>query len=191
MPIRRLIAAALLLGAAAAQAAETLPLPAFKSIELSGGGKVVIRHGSAQRVTLLSGSTEHSRMRVEQRRGSSGRLVIEACDDRCPDGYQMSVEIVTPDIAAVAVNGGGRILVEPGFARQSDMAAAVHGGGEIDLRALPVENAAAAIDGGGLIQIRAEDSLAVAINGGGEVRYEGAPSVSSSINGGGTVHRSR
>jgi len=189
---RRLIAtAALSLAAAsAAPAAEIVSLPRFQSIELNGGGRVVIRHGAAQRVSILNGSSDYTSIRVI-RRGSrdSDRLVIRACNARCPQHYNLQIEIVTPDVSAVAINGGGEILVDPGFPREQDVAAAVEGGGRIDLRALPARNVAASVSGGGELLVSARDSLAASVNGGGAVRYWGNPAVSTSIDGGGIVRR--
>jgi hypothetical protein len=191
MPIRHLIPAALLLTLAApASAAETVAVPAFKSIELNGGGKVVIRHGSTQRVTLISGSTDYTQVRVDTRRGKNDQLTIDACNRHCPRNYDLRIEIVTPDVSAVAIHGGGEIVVQPGFSRRSNVAAAVNGGGEIDLRALHSDSVAAAVHGGGSLLV-STDNLAAAIFGGGDIRYVGDPKKTIAINGGGTVHRIR
>jgi hypothetical protein len=187
---RRLIATAVMSLSAAAPAAEVVPLPRFQSIELNGGGRVVIRHGAAQRVTILNGSSDYTGIRVVRRsREGSNRLVIQACNARCPQHYILRIEIVTPDVSAVAINGGGEILVDPGFPPEEDLAAAVDGGGAIDLRALPARNVAASVSGGGALLVNARDSLAASINGGGAIRYWGNPTVSSSIDGGGIVRR--
>jgi hypothetical protein len=187
MPIRHLIPAALLLILAApASAAETVPVPPFKSIELNGGGKVVIRHGATQRVTLISGSTDYTGVRVDNRRGQKDKLTIDACNRDCPRNYELRIEIVTPDFSAVAVRGGGEIVVQPGFARRSNLAAAVNGGGEIDLRALHTGSLAAAVSGGGSVLV-STDILAAAIHGGGDIRYLGDPKRTTVIDGGGSV----
>ncbi|HEV2746864.1 MAG TPA: DUF2807 domain-containing protein [Allosphingosinicella sp.] len=183
---KRWLAAALLAGAAPATAQEMVPLPKFKSIELNGGGSVLLRHGPVQRVTIRSGSTQFTEMRVS---GRDRRLVIDACNARCPRRYDLKIEIVTPEVEAVSVNGGGEIAAAGGFPRQASVAAAVHGGGEIDLRALPVREAAAAVDGGGRLLVRPDESLAAAVNGGGEILYWGDPEVASSIDGGGVVRK--
>jgi hypothetical protein len=183
---RILTAAALLAVAAPAAAQEVVPLGRFDSIQLNGGGSVRLRHGPVQRVTLIRGSTRYSHVRVE---GRERELVIDACNGRCPRRYDLEIEIVTPDVAAVAVNGGGEIVVASGFPRQESVAAAVNGGGAIDLRALPVREAAASVHGGGSLKVRPAASLAASVMGGGEIRYWGNPEVASSINGGGLVRR--
>lgn len=172
-------------------AEEAVSVPRFDQIELNGGGVVTVRHGPVQRVTIRSGSSEYTRIRVTPRnsRNGSDRLVIDACNDRCPRHYQLRIEIETPDVEALAVNGGGEIQATAGFPGQSDIAVAVHGGGEIDVRNVAVEDVAAAVHGGGLLLVRASSNLAASVNGGGEVRYWGSPEVSAAINGGGTVHK--
>jgi hypothetical protein len=175
-----------------APAAETVALPRFEGIELRGGGSVVVRQGAVQRVTLVEGSTAQTRVRVEPRgRNGLARLVVDACRDQCPRDYRLRIEIVTPDVSAVAVNGGGRIDVARGFSPRRHVSAAVNGGGQIDLRALPARDVAAAVNGGGHLQVTASGSLAAAINGGGAILYWGDPQVSSSIRGGGAVTRGR
>lgn len=192
--------AAVLLAAAPQQAsAQTVvPVPEFRSVELNGGGKVILRHGPVQRVTLIRGSTEITRVRVEggERRrigkdsyvSNADQLVIDACKRSC-SGYDLVVEVVTPSIEAIAINGGGRIAAEGRFPRQANVGMAVNGGGLIDARALPVSNVGAAVSGGGLIQTRAESTLGAAIQGGGAIRYWGDPTIGTSIDGGGTVTR--
>ncbi|HEX9946105.1 MAG TPA: DUF2807 domain-containing protein [Allosphingosinicella sp.] len=194
MSLKPFAAFALLTGLAAqpAPAAETVALPRFEGVELRGGGSAVIRHGAVQRVTLIEGSTSHTGVRVEQRgRGGHARLVIDACKVRCPRDYRLRIEIVTPDISAVAVNGGGRIDVARGFAPGRHIAAAVNGGGQIDARALPGRDVAAAVNGGGRLQVTATGTLAASVNGGGAILYWGDPQVASSIRGGGAVTKGR
>jgi hypothetical protein len=178
------LAVALALGASApAPAAETVRVPAFRSIQLRGGGNLVVRPGPVQRVTILSGSSAFTRVRVER----DGQLRIDACNARCPQFYRLTIEIESPSLPDVAVAGGGRIAAGPGFHPQRQLSAAVLGGGEIDTRALEARDASAAVQGGGTILVRAAASLNAAVNGGGSVRYWGNPSVTSAIAGGGHV----
>lgn len=178
--------------AQAAPAAETVALPRFEGIELRGGGSVVVRQGTAQRVTLVEGSSSHTGLRVEPRgRNGQARLVVDACKVRCPRDYRLRIEIVTPDVSAVAVNGGGRIDVARGFSPRRNVSAAVNGGGQIDLRALPARDVAAAVNGGGHLRVTATKSLAASVNGGGAIVYWGDPQVATSIRGGGAVTKGR
>lgn len=187
------IAIPVLFAAAAPQpvtAQTVVPLPAFDQIELRGGGEVVVRHGPVQRVTLVEGSPEISRIEVVRRRGEDERLLISPCERRCPRRYRLRVEIVTPRLDAVSITGGGSITAQP-FPAQRSVAAAVHGGGSLDLRAVPARSVAASVSGGGSLLVRPQASLAASINGGGHIRYWGNPQRTVSINGGGSITRER
>ena len=171
----QLVGSAFLSGAA--QAAETVSVPPFRSVELRGGGHLTLRAGPDQRVNLLNGSTRFTRFHVRD----GDKLVIDACDSDCPRPYNLEIEIVTPQIHGVALSGGGEIVAERGFAPQHELGVAIEGGGEIDVRAIPVSSAAAAVDGGGDIRLRAERALQAAVNGGGNISYWGNPSVTSAV----------
>src|SRR3954471_8206270 len=112
---------------APAQPAESVSVPAFRSVELRGGGSLVVRPGPVQRVTIVSGSSAFTHIRVER----DGRLRIDACHARCPKLYRLAVEIESPPLPEVAVSGGGRIAAASGFRPQRQLSAAVYGGGEI------------------------------------------------------------
>jgi hypothetical protein len=168
---------------APAWAQSVVPVPHFDSVELEGGGHVVIRYGEVQQVRLIRGSTEFTRFRVED----GGKLRIDACNRDCPHQYDLEVEITTPRTEALAVDGGGAIDSEGGFPPPQRLALAIEGGGKIDARAMNADHATAAIDGGGVIRVRAEAELTAAINGGGNIRYWGNPKVTQAIEGGGEV----
>lgn len=184
-----ILAAALLAAVAAipsAVAQTPISVGRFDSIELRGGGDLVIRHGAQQRVTMLSGDRALASFDVDHQ----GTLVIRPCRTSCRN-QRLRVEVVTPTLDAVAIRGGGSIRAEAGFPAADTVALAVHGGGTIDTRAVPRRNVAAAIVGGGLIRASAQDSLAASIIGGGAVRYTGNPRTTVSVNGGGAVTRER
>jgi hypothetical protein len=175
--------AAAFAASAPALAVETVPVPRFNSVELRGGGEVTVRPGPVQRVTLVEGSSRFTN--VYMTRG--GKLRIDACNNRCPDPYRLRVEIQSPNVPDVAISGGGSIKAVQGFASQSHLAAAVNGGGAIDLRAVDALNVSAAVNGGGRVAVRPGRTLSAAVNGGGEVRYAGNPQVSMAVHGGGVV----
>jgi hypothetical protein len=174
-----------LAASAPAVAQEMVPLPYFDSVELRGGGSVMIVPGPAERVTILNGSTQFTSFRMERDR----QLKIDACNVRCPEHYRLVVRIESPRVPALAVAGGGTITTAPGFRPQGNLAAAVRGGGRIDARALDAAEVAAAVDGGGDLFVRAGSSLAASVNGGGAIRYWGNPTVAISTRGGGSVER--
>jgi hypothetical protein len=164
-------------------AAEAVPVPQFRQVELRGGGNVVVVPGPSERVSILEGSSQFTRMYVD----NDSRLVIEACNERCPRNYQLRIEIQSPNVPPLAVNGGGAISTAGGFAPQEHVAVAVHGGGKIDVRSVDAAEVAAAVNGGGELLVRPRMSLAAAVNGGGNIRYWGNPSVSMAVRGGGAV----
>ena len=167
---------------AAPLAAQTpVPVAAFDSVELRGGGAVTIRHGDRQSVTLLGGNLETSSFAVEE-----GRLTITACRDDCPDD-RLRIEIVTPGIEGVGIRGGGSIRTEGEFPYREVLAAGVMGGGRLDVAAIEAGTVTAGIQGGGAIRTHARDRLIAGIQGGGTIRYRGDPTVTSGIDGGGSV----
>jgi hypothetical protein len=187
MKLACLAAIAGLLVPASAFAAEVVPLGHFDSVGLEGGGHVTVKYGPQQRVTLLKGSTQYTRLRVEN--GHS--LNIEACNDRCPHQYDLEVEIVTPVLEAAAISGGGDIVASGNLPGVDTFSAAVNGGGDIDVRAVHAKTAHAAVSGGGGIHLTASDTLNAAVSGGGEIVYNGNPQVNEAVNGGGSVERAR
>lgn len=173
----------ILAASAPALAVETVPVPRFRGVELRGGGEVVVRPGSAQRVTVVEGSTQFTRIYAMR----DGKLRIDACNSRCPQRYRLRVEIQSPALPDLAISGGGSINAAGGFAPQRALSAAINGGGTIDARAVDTLEVSAAVNGGGQILVRPRNSLSAAVSGGGQIRYAGNPQVSMAVHGGGLV----
>jgi hypothetical protein len=173
---------AALLCATAGAARTPVTVPAFDSIGLEGGGRVTVRHGTTQSVTLVRGSLDMTRFTVAR----DGKLEIRACERSCSN-YDLEVEIVSPVLEGIGIEGGGEIRAAGAFPERDALAIGIRGGGEIDVRAIPAATIAAGISGGGSILVHARDRLAAGIDGGGEIRYLGNPTVTSGINGGGSV----
>ena len=165
-----------------APAQTPVAVPAFDSIELRGGGRVIVRHGPSQQLRLVRGNAGTTRFSVDDQ----GTLRIDACRRSCR-GYRLEVEIVTPDLDAAAIRGGGVIRAEGDFPDRGMLALAVSGGGMSDLIAVESGSVAAAVRGGGAIRTHARNSLMASISGGGSIAYLGDPRVTSAINGGGAV----
>jgi hypothetical protein len=168
-----------------ALASEAVGVPHFNGVELRGGGDVVLVPGPVQRVTIVEGSSQFTHIYVDRQ----GSLKIDACDRDCPRHYQLRVEIQSPRVPTLAVDGGGEINVAGGFAPERELVAAVNGGGKIDTRAVEAGDVTAAVNGGGDLFVRAASRLTGAVRGGGVVRYWGNPEVTSAINGGGVIQR--
>jgi hypothetical protein len=168
-----------------ALAVEPVAVPAFRAIQLHGGGIVTITPASVQRVTLLEGSTQFTRIQVDR----EGKLRIDACNERCPRNYNLRIQIETPSIMGLGVNGGGQMTTANGFASQREIGVAVNGGGKIDARSIDAAAVGAAVNGGGQILVRSNGTLGAAVRGGGEIVYWGNPNVATSIAGGGAVRK--
>ncbi|HWA90627.1 MAG TPA: DUF2807 domain-containing protein [Rhizomicrobium sp.] len=180
-----LTVAVLSLTAAPALATEAVSVGHFEQIQLRGGGHVVVRHGAAQKVSLLKGSSAYTKFWIRDGR----ELVIDACNDNCPHSYDLDIEIVTPDLGAASIDGGGELVVQGGFPNRDHFAAAVNGGGDLDAHAVSAASVSAAVNGGGDIEVTALKQLSAAVNGGGDITYHGDPQVSEAIRGGGSVDR--
>ena len=185
MPSTIPLFAAALLVSAPVLASEIVPVQGFRSIQLRGGGIVDVVPGPAQRVTIVEGSGQFTRVHVER----DGKLVIDTCNEHCPHSYRLRVQIQSPHVPDIAIDGGGVMAARGGFTPQSHLSAAVNGGGTIDARAIEAGSVSAAVNGGGQLLVRPRGSLSAAVNGGGHIHYWGNPATSVAIRGGGGVTR--
>ena len=174
-----------LAASAPAIATEAIPTQPFRSIELRGGGDVTLVPGPVQRVTILNGSSQFTHIYMRR----DGQLRIDACNERCPRNYNLQIRIESPRAPDVAISGGGTIKAAGGFAPQGQLAAAINGGGTIDVRSVSANEVSAAVNGGGDIFVRPRATLSAAVRGGGDVHYAGNPQVSIAVVGGGDVRR--
>lgn len=163
---------------------QALPLAPFTSIELDGGVKAVLQYGSPQRVTMLKGSGDLSRITVTQE-----RLLIEKCRDKCPRGYELHVEIVTPFINAISAANGGLIESRGNFPLQPAMSLAVRHGGTVDARAILANNITSAVNQGGRILAKPQITMVASVSNGGVITYWGEAQVTSSTQHGGIVSK--
>lgn len=164
-------------------AAEVVPVAPFHALQLRGGGTAVVRPGPVQRVTILSGSTQFTSFHMRP----DGQLIVDVCNDRCPHNYDLQLLVESPRAPDVAIKGGGAITISPGFAPQSQLSAAIDGGGRIDARAVTARQMSAAVNGGGKILLGRSSALSAAVKGGGDIRYAGNPTVARAVSGGGSI----
>lgn len=157
----------------------------FGPVELRNGGELILRHGPIQRVTLLKGSLEHTSVTI----ADGGRLVIDRCKSRCPKGYELEIEIVTPDISGISVADGGTIQSRGSFPRQGNIGAAVRDGGTIDIRSMAVDSVTASVEEGGIILTMPQTALFARVFDGGNITYWGDARVESSVRSVGAVTR--
>ena len=157
----------------------------FRSIELPQGGHVVLRPSPTHRVTLVRGSLEYTRLSVTGR----GALVIDKCYRKCPRGYRLELEILSPNVSRLSLANGGRIESRGSFPRQTDLAVAVAHGGTIDVRSIGAQHVTATVEQGGRILTVPRASLVASVTQGGAIVYWGNAQVTQSIDHGGVVSK--
>jgi hypothetical protein len=157
----------------------------FTSVELRDGGSVVIRHGPAQRVTVVEPGARDAEIVVE-----GDRLRISRCRS-CRHDRRLRVEVITPVLESVSVRDGGTIALEGQFPAQARLVATVFSGGAIDVRTLNAEQVTAAVEQGGGIFTRPSSQLDASVTQGGAITYWGDPTVRSNVEHGGVVARGR
>ena len=185
MRIARLLILSMI--ASSAAAATVVPVREFRSVELSNGGHVVVRHGAVQRVSVVSGDPRCTEIRVSGDR----RLTINHHGD-CPrrDRHDLEIEVVTPRLTGVFVSNGGSMEVVGDFPAQASIEAGVEQGGTVDVRSIAADDADASVFSGGRIFLTARKSLSASVRSGGIIHYWGDPhDVSRSIRDGGAVTR--
>lgn len=175
--------AALQTGAAPIQ--RPLQLGTFHSIRAGNGGHVELRYGPAHRVTMVQGSSQYSRVFVNE----GGVLVIDRCRAHCPRGYELEVEVLAPSLTRVSLAHGGRIEARGTFPRQRELAVDVNNGGRIDVRSLVADRVTASVEQGGGIMLAAQVSLSASVAQGGIITYWGNARVTSEVEHGGVVTR--
>jgi hypothetical protein len=156
-----------------------IPVAPFRSVEVHHGGNVIVRHGPAQRVTLLTGSLRSAGVRVLD----GERLVIDGCKRDC------QIEVVTPVLSAVSVSNGGTLQSFGAFPAQAAITADVEQGGTIDIRSMDVAAVDASVHSGGRIFTNPRETLAGTVTSGGGITYWGAARVKQSVRDGGSVAR--
>jgi hypothetical protein len=172
-------------GRAAAQS-EPISVAAFRSVELRNGAHATVRYGPTQRVTLLRGDVDQTRITV----ASGDRLIIDKqCRMRCPRGYELEIEIVAPELSNITVAQGGWIQTRGSFPRQAELVATVDNGGTIDIRSMSVGSVTASVLSGGRILTRPLTTMAARVEDGGNITYWGDARVTQSIEHGGVVTR--
>src|SRR5687767_7494949 len=162
-----------------------MQLAPFNSIEVSDGAHVMLRHGPAERVTLVKGSLDYSRVEVTDR----GTLVVQKCRGKCPRGYELEVEISLPGVNRISLANSGIIQSRGSFPRRDELIIAVAHGGTIDVRSMPAWRVVATVEQGGRILTVPEAYLAAQVRQGGVITYWGEGEVKSAVEHGGVVHK--
>ncbi len=157
----------------------------FRSVQLRHGGHAILRYGTTQRVTFLKGSPDHTEVTVTSGNG----LVIDKCRRKCARGYELEIEIVTPELAGVSVAQGGILQSRGSFPRQAGIDATVDNGGTVDIRSMSVGSITASVLSGGRILVRPLTAMSASVVEGGNITYWGDARVTQSIQHGGVITR--
>jgi len=159
-------------------------LPPFSAVNVHGGGDVKLIYGPVQRVTVLKGDMKVARVLVK-----GNTLELAACDGMCWGSHELLVEVVTPNIDAMDIHGGGSIRASGNFPKLPHLRAEIHGGGDADFSAIPFETVDAEVHGGGSLRVKALNALNAQVHGGGDVHYVGHPAhIVSQTHGGGSIN---
>ena len=163
-------------------AQHVVPVATFRSVELRHGGRVTVRQGSSQRVTILSDDTTCVRITIER----GDRLIIDH-KSKCAQDERLQVEVIATHLDAVAVSNGGVMQTLGSFTNQRELAVAVAEGGMLDIRSMSVQNVTAAVYSGGRIFTKPQASLVAAVAHGGAITFWGSVQVTQSVSQGGVV----
>jgi hypothetical protein len=166
----------------AGRAQTVVPVGYFDSVELHDGGHVVVRPGTARRVTVLQGGAGAARIAVHGQ-----RLVIHHEPGAHRRHERLEIEVVTPELTAVSVSNGGTVRTAGAFSARPSIAASVEQGGTIDIRSVAADAVVASVDSGGRIFASPRRTLTASVRSGGAITYWGTPHVTRSVRDGGVV----
>jgi hypothetical protein len=163
---------------------EPLTLAAFRSVETRNGAHAIVRYGTNQRVSVLKGDPDRTRITV----ASGGRLIVDKqCRTSCRRGYELEVEIITPELTQITVAQGGWLQSRGSFPRQAEIEVTVDNGGTVDIRSMAAATVTASVTSGGRILTRPLAAMAARVEDGGNITYWGDPRVTRSIERGGVI----
>ena len=164
---------------------QSMAVGPFRSLELRNGTHAILRYGPAPRVTFLKGNPDDAKITVE----SGDRLVVDKGKSKRPRGYELEIEIVTPELASITLAHGGWIQSRGSFPRQAEIDVTVDNGGTIDIRSMSVASIKASVLSGGRIFAKPLTAIDASVVDGGNVTYWGDARVTQSIQHGGVVER--
>jgi hypothetical protein len=107
---------------------EVLDIANFDGINLSFSSNVVIRQGA----TLEVRATGHPNIIDRISTTVSNNIWEIDFDNECYQNYELSIEIITPNINRLEVTGSGDLFVED-FTNQSDLSIRISGSGDMTL----------------------------------------------------------
>lgn len=164
---------------------EEKSLPAIEKVTIEGGGNIYIHQSASSKIELRGTKSivQNTEVKVIDQ-------VLEIhLANQATQNSNIDIHIYTPVITEIEQRGGGKLKVEEGYKSVDQFKCTIHGGGTVDLAAIPVNSLSASIEGGGEISARVNKQIVGKINGGGQIFYHGVPKVESDIQGGGVIKR--
>lgn len=184
---------------------DTRSLPAFHTVESDGDNRVSVVRDSVYKVIVTGYENLVPEFRTHV---SNGKLGLEYDDDFWVRNDNIQVEVHTPFVENVRIEGSGRIEVRPGFTGPHFeshidgsgsievqggnfrmLVAEINGSGDIRCGDAICDTAYVDISGSGDIDVNVSQYLDASISGSGTIRYRGNPVVKSHITGSGTVKK--
>jgi hypothetical protein len=172
----------------------------FSGVNLAAANVVHVRVGAPTRVIVTAERTVVPLVTTTVR---AGVLVISRRGRYTT--HALHVEVTTPTLSSVALDGSGRLTVDgvrgPRFAaslggsgvlratgRTDALRAQLGGVGDVDLGEVTAARAQAALSGSGRMTLTVTGSLQAALSGKGSIVYGGSPgNVSTRVTGNGTI----
>lgn len=160
-------------------------LPPFETVEFKGGGDFYFHYSPTSKVEIKGEDPCVEEMEAVV---SSGILRISP-KGNFSENCRLEIHVFTSSIKEIRQDGGGRIVINEGFAPVDIFKCSIDGGGKIEMTALGINSLLASIEGGGVISAQVSKKLNGKIRGGGLILYHGDPTVESNISGGGAIKR--
>ncbi len=161
---------------------ETLSVPGFTSIELTGVDNVHISYGPEQRVEVTGHRNIISRI---QRRVVNDTWYMEL-EDGNYGRYELTYYLTLPYIDYVACTGTADIYIDSPF-NQDQLTVFLEGTGSFYGFSFTTRSCRVDITGTGNCQVTATEWLDVILEGTGNVYYKGYPHIDVDISGKGSV----
>ena len=160
-------------------------LSPFEMVVIKGGGDFYFHYAPNTKVEIKGAGSCVEKAAVKV---SSNTLSISP-KGGFSENCRTEIHIFTPIIKEIQQDGGGKIVINEGFAPVEVFRCSIDGGGSVKMVALKVDSLLASIDGGGEISAQVSKRLHGKIRGGGVIFYQGDPAVESAISGGGAIRR--
>ena len=182
---------------------ETRQVPAFDSVDLSGGAELEILSGQLEpkceiefddnllpfikaevtekqlRITFSKSTTSSLPLRIRLSTAQLKQLSVSG-------SVSGKIENLDEPELSIEISGSGNIQC---FGKAKKLEIDGSGSSSIDCLELSVEEAKIDISGSGEVAVQASRTLDVDISGSGKVRYRGEPTITEDISGSGSIAR--